>query len=81
MVPRKKLEKVAYGLAEEIAGNAPLALKGTKRIINFLLQSNRMNHEIQIEAESIIEAAFNSKDLKEGQLAFLEKRKPKFIGE
>jgi enoyl-CoA hydratase/carnithine racemase len=40
-----------------------------------------MDHENQIEAESIIEAAFNSQDLKEGQTAFLEKRKPKFKGE
>ena len=80
LVPRKELEKVTYSLAEEIAGNAPLALKGTKRIIHLLLQSNRMDHENQIEAESIIEAAFNSQDLKEGQAAFLEKRKPKFKG-
>ena len=81
LVPRKELEKVTYSLAKEVAGNAPLALKGTKRIINLLLQSNRIDHEIQIEAESIIEAAFNSQDLKEGQAAFLEKRKPKFKGE
>ncbi|MGD8519995.1 MAG: enoyl-CoA hydratase-related protein [Desulfobacterales bacterium] len=80
LVPREELEKVTYSLAEEIAGNAPLALKGTKRIINLLLQSNRMDHEIQVEAESIIQAAFNSQDLKEGQSAFLEKRKPKFKG-
>jgi enoyl-CoA hydratase/carnithine racemase len=81
LVPRKELETITYNLAEEIAGNAPLALKGTKRILNILLQSNRMDHENQIEAESIIEAAFNSQDLKEGQTAFLEKRKPKFKGE
>lgn len=80
LVPRKELERNTYGLAEEVAGNAPLALKGTKRIINILLQSSRMDHENQIEAESIIEAAFNSEDLKEGQSAFLEKRKPQFKG-
>ena len=81
LVPRKELEMVTYNLAEEIAGNAPLALKGTKHIINLLLQSDRMTPENQIEAESIIEAAFNSQDLKEGQSAFLGKRKPKFKGE
>jgi enoyl-CoA hydratase/carnithine racemase len=81
LVPRKELEKVTYSLAEEIAGNAPLALKGTKRIINLLLQSTRMSREDQIEAESIIEEAFNSRDLKEGRSAFLEKRKPEFKGE
>lgn len=80
LVPRKELEMFTYKLAEEIAGNAPLALRGTKRIINLLLQSNRMDHENQIEAETITEAAFNSEDIKEGQLAFLEKRKPQFKG-
>ena len=67
-------------MAEEIATNAPLALRGTKRVINLLLQSNAPDESSTTEAESITEAAFLSDDLKEGQLAFFEKRKPKFKG-
>lgn len=80
LVAGEALESVTYTMAQEIAGNAPLALKGTKRILNLLLQSNRIDDKNLIEAEAITAAAFTSEDLKEGQLAFLEKRKPQFKG-
>ena len=79
-VPRGKLEEFTYNLAEEIAGNAPLALKGTKKIMNLLLRSNQLD-AIQIkEAQSLFKEALFSDDMQEGQAAFLEKRKPLFKG-
>ena len=80
LVTREELEMFTYKMAQEIAANAPLALKGTKRIINLLLQSTRMDENDLMEAGAITEAAFQSEDLKAGQLAFLEKRKPQFKG-
>ena len=80
LVPGKDLEAFTYQMANEIASNAPLALKGTKRILNLLLNSSQIPEKFQKEAESITETAFLSEDLKEGRLAFLEKRKPKFKG-
>jgi enoyl-CoA hydratase/carnithine racemase len=80
LIPRTELEAFTYQMAAEIAANAPLALKGTKRILNLLLNSSPPPEHCQREAESITEAAFLSDDLKEGRLAFLEKRKPKFKG-
>lgn len=80
LVPRSELAETAYGMAEEIAGNAPLSLKGSKRIMNMLEDSLSLNEEQLAEAENMIGHAFNSDDLKEGQTAFIEKRKPKFIG-
>ena len=80
LVPAGALESFTYQMASEIAANAPLALKGIKRILNLLSPSELLGNGHQKEAESIAEAAFLSEDLKEGQLAFFEKRKPKFKG-
>jgi enoyl-CoA hydratase len=80
LVSRASLRAVTYALAEEIAANAPLSLKGTKRILNLLGQGAGLPEKELGEAESLIAQAFNSDDLKEGQAAFLEKRKPRFSG-
>ena len=79
-VPREKLEEFTYNLAEEIAGNAPLALKGTKKIMNMLLRSNQLDVNQIKEAQSLFEESLFSEDMQEGQAAFLEKRKPRFKG-
>jgi enoyl-CoA hydratase/carnithine racemase len=80
LVPSSELKETTYRMAEEIAGNAPLSLKGSKRILNMLEESLTLREEQLVEAEELITHAFNSRDLKEGQTAFIEKRKPKFIG-
>lgn len=80
LVPGNALSKTVYAMADEISKNAPLALKGTKKILNmigkyFLIGSEHLN-----EAQALVVEAFNSNDLKEGQTAFIEKRNPVFIG-
>jgi enoyl-CoA hydratase len=80
LLPREELESFTYALAEEIAGNAPLSIKGTKRILGMVSRSFKMSDEDFTEAEKIVAEAFNSQDLKEGQTAFLEKRRPVFKG-
>ena len=80
LVPRSELKETTYRMAEEIAENAPLSLKGSKRILNMLEASLSLREEQLAEAERLITDAFNSRDLKEGQTAFLEKRKAKFVG-
>ena len=69
-----------YQMAEEIAANAPLALRGTKRVINLLLQSGKLDKISRTEADSMAKAAFLSQDLQEGRSAFFDKRKPQFTG-
>lgn len=81
LVPEDELDVFTDRMAGDIAANAPLALKGTKRVLNLLLDSTPLlDAGRAAEAESITEATFHSEDLKEGQLAFLEKRKPQFKG-
>jgi enoyl-CoA hydratase len=80
LVPGGELEEFTYGLAEEIAANAPLALKGIKKIINLLTPSDRLDETQSKEAQAIFRATLLSEDMQEGQAAFLEKRKPRFKG-
>jgi len=80
LVSGDQLESFTYQMAEDIAANAPLALKGTKRVINLLLQSMPLQESSLQEAEAITKSTFLSEDLNEGQLAFIEKRNPNFQG-
>jgi len=80
LVPKAELKKFTFDLANEIASNAPLSIKGTKKILNNLTNSIDVKKKTIIEAEELLFQAYTSADLKEGQKAFVEKRKPKFEG-
>ena len=80
LVARDKLVSTTFAMAEEISENAPLSLKGIKKIINMIGDRSLLDEEEMSIADKLLDQGFNSQDLKEGQLAFLEKRKPKFLG-
>jgi len=80
LVPSKNLSEIVYSMADEISKNAPLSLKGTKKILNMIGKNLLIGPEYRNDAETIIAEAFNSDDLKEGQIAFIEKRNPVFTG-
>jgi len=80
VLPAQELAKATYDLAREIAENAPLSVSGTKATIAKLLSYQTLRPEDETELRKLQAQAYASDDLKEGQRAFMEKRKPKFTG-
>jgi enoyl-CoA hydratase/carnithine racemase len=79
-VPRDDVERHAIELAAEIAGNAPLALTGNKRIIRELLTFPPLSDNLEREVIELRMSSFRSEDFKEGVRAFGEKRRPRWQG-
>ena len=80
VLPQDQLASFTYEMAREISENAPLSLKGMKVIFNKIFLSQKLDPRDTEEIENMRLQAFNSEDLKEGQRAFKEKRKPIFQG-
>ena len=74
------LDAAAAQMVAEIAANAPLALRGLKRVLGLLEDAVLLSPEARAEADALVAASFSSADAVEGQMAFLEKRPPKFTG-
>lgn len=80
VVPRSELEATVFSIAEGIAANAPLALRGSKRVLDLVESAAALSAGAREEAEALTAAAMQSEDAREGQRAFVEKRKPRFSG-
>jgi enoyl-CoA hydratase/carnithine racemase len=78
VLPAAELEQYVRGYAETIARNAPLTLASIKRS---LIEYAKDDNERDLKAvDDMVTACFASDDYKEGQAAFMEKRKPLFRG-
>jgi enoyl-CoA hydratase/carnithine racemase len=76
-----KLADEAIELAKEIAGNAPLAQRGNKRVIRAVLDARAaMDPDLEHELNELRRACFASEDFREGVRAFAEKRSPRWQG-
>jgi enoyl-CoA hydratase/carnithine racemase len=75
------LASTALALASEIAGNAPVAQAGNKRVIRALLDGQAaLAPAVERELLVLRLDSYRSDDFREGARAFAEKRPPRWVG-
>ena len=81
VVGASDLEGAALDLAQDLAANAPLSMRGNKRAIRELLAAEgQLDPEVERELIELREASFRSDDLREGVRAFGQKRPARWKG-
>lgn len=76
VVPRAELLDTAMAMAKTIAGNAPLAVRATRKLAHLGLEVPQDYGRLL--ASSLIQSVWGSEDAVEGARAFAEKRPPQW---
>jgi len=76
VVPGDQVVDAAVELAERICKNAPLAVRGSKKVVK--VSADRSEEEAWELQGQIVAEVFSSPDAMEGPRAFAEKREPKW---
>lgn len=79
VVPSDALHDAAMSMAAEIAANAPLAIRASKRLMRHAMTEGLEDH-VQRQYLALI-ALFGTKDFREGIASYVEKRPAEFHGE
>ncbi len=77
VVPDDQLEEEARKLAEEMLDTAPLGLRLTKECLNASIDAGSLEQVIAMEDRNQILCS-NTRDMAEGTMAFLQRRKPEY---
>jgi enoyl-CoA hydratase len=78
VVPAAELSTYTYEYLGRVADNAPLTIQGAKLIVEAVVDDGGVAKHDEIAQLQL--RAFDSEDYKEGTAAFLEKRRPRFVG-
>jgi len=78
VVPHDELDEAALELAEKLAKGPPLAIQAAKRAI-YAAMNMTLEETFDLTDRAVAELS-KTEDHKEGALAFMEKREPKFRG-
>ncbi|HSD10943.1 MAG TPA: enoyl-CoA hydratase-related protein, partial [Candidatus Binatia bacterium] len=81
LVEPADLEAVTYELARAITANSPLSIRVIKEQLRILGSAHPLSPETFERIQGLRQAAFDSRDYREGTSAILEKRPPVFTGE
>lgn len=81
LYPDGELDSSARALAEQVAANAPLSMKGHKRCLSLLAGPGPLPPEVSQEISALTVESLGSADALEGISAFVEKRAPDFTGQ
>src|SRR4051795_6900482 len=75
------IEEESLEWGEELAANAPLSVRGNKRVIRELLRAGGdLDPDVERELIELRQACFRSEDMREGVRAFGEKRPARWRG-
>jgi methylmalonyl-CoA decarboxylase len=80
LVEATDLESFTWSLAKKITENSPLAISVMKEQLRILGNSYNMSPETHERIQGLRRKVYDSHDYREGKRAFLEKRKPNYLG-
>lgn len=78
ILPVAELEAFVQNYADTIAGNAPMTVVSVKRIVGEAIK-DKEDRDVAL-CDRLVKECFDSQDYIEGRRAFMEKRKPVFVG-